>query len=202
MLNRILRNMSLRSFLLSERTLQILPGAVLWITLIFAFVSAFVFPLGAVVFILLFDLYWLFRVAYFLPYLLSSWASYRRALRTDWPRELAKLPSANSIYHVIFLPTYKEDISVIRETLRSFQSSSFPVSRMIIVLAGEERDATRFRKQSVELSAEFSSVFHAFFVTEHPKDLPEEIPGKGSNLNFSGKAVLPKLLALNIPVYI
>jgi hypothetical protein len=43
---------------------------------------------------------------------------------------------------------------------------------------------------------EFGKTFLAFFTTVHPKNLPDEIPGKGSNLNWSGHQVLPKIEAM------
>ena len=183
-----------------ERFLEIIPGTMVWITLVVAFLASLFFPLAAVMFILLFDLYWLFRVLYFLPYLILSWKNYHAALQKDWAHACASHPGFERIYHLIFLPTYQEEIGVIRETLRTLARSSFPANRMIIVLAGEARDAERFRAISMNLTREFEHVFFALWVTEHPSDLPDEIPGKGSNLNYSGKTIFPEIQKTGIPI--
>ena len=104
------------------------------------------------------------------------------------------MPGADRVRHLIFLPTYKEDWDIVRDTLSSLAAAKFPSKRMFIVLAGEGRDAERFHKVAERAEREFGKVFGHIFVTEHPAGLPDEIPGKGSNLNWAGNAVA-KLLA-------
>jgi cellulose synthase/poly-beta-1,6-N-acetylglucosamine synthase-like glycosyltransferase len=84
------------------------------------------------------------------------------------------------------LPTYTEDLSVIRETFRSLTAVSFPKEQMIVVLAGEERDGDRFLGIADAISAEFGGVFGDLLITVHPKGLSGEIPGKGSNMRWAG----------------
>lgn len=180
---------------LPRRFWEILPGALVWTTLVVGVVFSFVRPLWMVFFIILFDLYWLIRVAYFLPFLLTSWWRYRQALKTDWQALAEAAPGYEHIHHIIFLPTYKEEENVVRETLHELATAAFPANRVSIVLAGEARDQDRFSRVAEAMRKEFADRFAHFFVTTHPKDLPEEIPGKGSNLHFAAHQVIPKLLA-------
>lgn len=183
---------------MSRRFLQIIPGALVWFTLIASIVLSFLFPLWMIYFIILFDLYWLLRILYFTPFTLVSWWRYRRALRRDWQTDAERLPGYKETYHLIFLPTYKEEYPVIRETLRTLAATRYPASRMMVVLAGEERDYVRFEGVMTEARKEFGSMFKEFWTTVHPQGLPEEIPGKGSNLHFSGRVIWPKIEALGI----
>ncbi len=48
------------------------------------------------------------------------------------------------------------------------------------------------------LVPEFEHLFLKLITTVHPKNLPEEIPGKGSNLNYAGHSVLPEILAMGL----
>lgn len=169
------------------RALEIVPGASVWLALALAVALAFVAPVAAIVFILLFDLLWCFRVFHFVFYLALAWRNYRRAIRTDWEAKLAAQAGAGDLLHVVMLPTYTEDYPVIRATLASLAAMRFPVKQMIIVLAGEERDRERFNANVEAARREFGAVFRDLLVTVHPKDLPDEIPGKGSNLNYSGQ---------------
>jgi hypothetical protein len=91
------------------RTLEIIPGALVWTTLILSVVLSFVKPLWMVYFIMVFDLYWLLRVIYFIPFLLWSWYLYRLALKRDWQRDAHARPGYDEIRHLVFLPTYKEE---------------------------------------------------------------------------------------------
>src|SRR3989344_5059843 len=100
------------------RWLEMIPGSLVWVTFALAIILSFVRPLWVMYFIILFDLYWLFRIAYFLFFLVVSLRRYRRAIRTDWLAKARELPGFGALRHLIFLPTYKEDIEIIRTTLK------------------------------------------------------------------------------------
>ena len=180
------------------RCLGILPGALVWTTIIASIVLSFIRPLWVIYFIIVFDVYWLFRVAYFMPFLIMSWLRYRRALKTDWQASAAARPGYDRIRHVVFLPTYKEEAGVIRDTLTRLTEGSYPADRIMVVLAGEERDKERFERNVAALKPEFERKFMAFFTTVHPIGLPNEIPGKGSNLNWSGHQIAPRIAEMGL----
>jgi hypothetical protein len=178
-----------------HRFYEILPGALVWGTLVVSLYLSYFHPLWMIYFVILFDLYWLLRILYFVPFLLVSWWRYRQALSRDWQKDADALPGAGEIRQLIFLPTYKEELSVIRETLEVLAHASFPAKRQYLVLAGEARDEANFRKMADALKKEFGKVFGGFHVTVHPMGLPEEIPGKGSNLHYAAEQVVPTLVA-------
>jgi cellulose synthase/poly-beta-1,6-N-acetylglucosamine synthase-like glycosyltransferase len=175
-----------------HRFWEMLQGLLFWGTLVLSVVLSFAAPLWVIVFIIVFDLFWLFRVVYFVIHLFSGWREYKKTTAVDWEAKLVELDALEvalnpkRIHHLVFLPTFKEEIDIIRGTLRSIRDSRFPNDRVIIVLAGEERDASRFRKNVELIRREFGNVFKKIIVTEHPMNLPDEIPGKGSNLHFAG----------------
>lgn len=176
----------------TSRVLEIIPGALVWITLLASVALSFVRPLWVVYFVIIFDLYWLFRVTYYIPFLITSWWRFHRDSKMDWQPTAEKTADYDRIRHLIFLPTVKEDLSVIRGTIESILASSYPSERMMIVLAGEEKGGREEFLEKVNiLTAEFGGRFLAFLHTVHPQNLPDEIVGKGSNLNWAGKAILP-----------
>ncbi len=168
---------------------EMLPGLLTWGTILLAILLSLFAPVVAIVAIIVFDLYWLTRVVYFVIVLIASYRSYRQALRADWKQKLGEVSGADRLHHLIFLPTYKEDLSIIRATLHALASQTFPAKRMMIVLAGEAKDHERFQKNAAAVVREFSQVFKRVIITEHPSGLPEEIPGKGSNLHYAGNKV-------------
>jgi len=167
-------------------------------TFILAIALSFVAPVYVVAFVIVFDLYWLFRVVYFVIHLVVAWRTYRKTIRIDWAEKLRGLPGADRVHHLIFLPTYKEDLSVIRETFRSLRETRFPKDRMILVLAGEARDAENFRHHAQAIEREFGTSFKKVYITEHPVGLSGEIPGKGSNLHWAGHQ-MAEALARDFP---
>jgi len=183
----------------TKRFLEILPGTLVWTTLILSVLFSFVRPLWMVYFVMVFDLYWLFRIVYNLPFLVISWARYRSALRRNWQKDAEALPGYADVHHLIFLPMSKEDEIVAMDTLEILSRSTYPASRMMIVLAGEARcGVERFEQIAKTAEERFGSRFFRFFWTIHPADQVGDIIGKGSNLHWAAEHVVPRVLALGL----
>ncbi|KKW33224.1 MAG: hypothetical protein UY77_C0003G0008 [Candidatus Uhrbacteria bacterium GW2011_GWA2_53_10] len=176
-----------------NRFWEIVPGALVWLTFVGAIVLSLTVPIVAIMMVILFYVYWLFRVTYYVVYLTTAWLQYRRTLRVDWQAKCQSLPGTSDIYHLIFLPTYQEELSILRATLKSLRRGGFPTQRLILVLAGEERDHERFSKNAQSILREYGTQFAKVYVTEHPANLLGEIPGKGSNLHWAGEQVALQL---------
>jgi len=68
-----------------------IPGALVWLTFISAIVLSFFKPLWVIYFIIAFCIYWLFRVFYFIFYLIISWMRFRRDIKINWLEKLEKV---------------------------------------------------------------------------------------------------------------
>lgn len=180
--------------------MEIIPGALIWLTFVLSIILSFIAPLWVIYFIILFDLYWLFKVVYYIINLVGSWKNYRRANAIDWQEKTAALPGREKIYHLIFLPTYREEAAIIRATLESIVRNNYPKDRMIIALSGEERGGKEeFLARAAGLEREFGQYFFKFLIIVHPKDLPDEIPGKGSNDVYAAALARQIIDELGIP---
>ncbi len=181
------------------RLLEMVPGLLIWTAFVAAIVLSFVSPLWVMYFIILFDLFWLFRICHFIFLLLVSLRRYRRAIRMDWLALARQDARFEDIRHLIFLPTVREDVGIIRTTLNTLLSSNYPMrEKAIVVLAGEGRVGADFLAKAETLRQEFGDRFLRFLVTVHPADLPDEIPGKGSNLNYAGREAQKLIDALGV----
>lgn len=170
-----------------HRRLEFVPASLVWLTLIGAVVLSFANPIWAVYFIIAFDLYWFFRVLYFVIFLTLSWRNHRGALQVDWEAELKRTQGWERLRHLVFLPTYKEDVEIIRATFRSLLAAKVDPKTMIVVLAGEERAGREaFLARAETVRREFGDRFLKLIVTVHPSDIVGEIAGKGSNLHYAG----------------
>ncbi len=182
-----------------NRLLEIIPAALTWGTLLAAVVMSFFQPLWVIIFILFFDVYWLFRVGYFVFYLTVSWHRYQEDIRVDWLKKIEELPASKDVIHLIFLPTAGEGYDVIRATLSGLAQCRFDKSRMYVVLCGEERFEEHFKENATKALAEFGTIFGRFFTTLHPKDIPGEARAKGANMNFAAREVKKHIDADGIP---
>jgi hypothetical protein len=181
---------------LAERTRfwEILPGAMVWTTLFVAIVLSLLKPIWMIYFIILFDLYWLIRIAYFLPFLVQSWWKYRNALRRNWQADIEKLEGYADLKQIIFLPFSKEGPGILRETLKNIAEGTYPAKRLIIVLAAEQQYEENARAVEKEVRGLFQDTFAELHFTFHPPGLPGEIRGKGSNLHWAAEEIIPKLV--------
>lgn len=172
----------------NERFLEMIPGLLVWITLLSAILLSLIKPLYAIYFIIVFDAYWVCRVLYLLIYMISSWRKYRRNIALNWMQKLqqSNLPWQEYL-HCIFLPVYNESYEVLRATFESLKNVNYPTEKFIIFLTGEERAGRReFLQKSKRIQREYQGVFGDIVINVHPANLPGEIPGKGSNLHHAG----------------
>jgi len=181
------------------RIFEIIPGFLVWFTLIGSVVISIAKPLWAIYFIILFDLYWLLRVAYLIIYLTISWRHYRAAIKVDWHAKVIELPDFEKIYHLVVIPTYREPMDVLHASFTALTKVDYPLDRFIVVLAGEARDKENFAKVSAEIQQEFGSKFGHFLITLHPADIVGEMAGKGANINWAGHRAQELIDTLNIP---
>lgn len=169
------------------RFLEIMPGALSWLTILGSIILSFIKPTIVAVFIICFDVYWLIKVCYLTVYLIGSYRKLKANIYTDWLTLCKKLSGFEKIYHLVIIPTYKEEIEIIKPTFEALASSNYPKERMMVVLATEERDRERAQKNASIIKNLYGSKFDLFLVTEHPKDIIGEMAGKGSNETWAAK---------------
>src|SRR3989344_1318170 len=168
------------------RLLEMVPGLMVWATFAIALGLSVFRPIWAIYFIIVFDLYWLVRISYMMVYVYLGYSRFRKESSVDWLEKCEQLTDWRTVYHLIFIPTYKEPYEVLRDTFNGLTRSSFPLDRFIVVLAGEEKDANDFLRIANTLRSEFGKVFFDFLITVHPQNAPGDLPGKGSNIAWAG----------------
>jgi cellulose synthase/poly-beta-1,6-N-acetylglucosamine synthase-like glycosyltransferase len=133
--------------------------------------------------------------------LIVGYCHYKSDIKINWLEkcqrsELKK--KFENIYHLIILATYKEELDILRTSIKALLDSNYPLQKVIFVLATEERDKTNAQNNAKILKQEFGHHFHRFITTMHPKDTIGEVKGKGSNITYSAKQVLNYLKTQDI----
>lgn len=175
------------------RFFEILPGLLSWGTLIGAVVLSFLVPVWVAFFIIAFDLYWLLKNAYLSIHLRHNWKRLKHNLKVDWKEMISHLKYEH-VYHMILLPFYKEGEDVVSQSIEALLKTKYNKKRMIVVLAGEERAGEHAASMIRIMSKKYEHQFAHFIGTIHPKDLPNEIPGKGSNISFAAEEARKRVL--------
>lgn len=190
------------------RTLEIAPAAISWLTLIILILLSYFTPILVAFFIIIFDFYWLIKTIYLSFHLRYAYRQTQANLKINWLEKIKNLKNEEKtikkdwqeLYHLIMFPMYNESHETVKSSFEAIINDDYPKDKMIVVLATEERGGEQAAQTARKVKNEFENKFFKFLITVHPKNLPEEIPGKGSNLNFSGKTVKKEIIdQFNIP---
>jgi len=98
------------------RFFEIVPGAITWLALLLPLLFSFFWPAAVATFVLIFDLYWLYKSILMGYHLISGYSHLKRDLKVDWLEKCKNLPKDElildwkEIYQVIIFTTYKEEI--------------------------------------------------------------------------------------------
>merc|ERR1740138_686204 len=100
--------------------------------------------------------------------------------------------AAHGVIHWVIIPQYMESVDVVAMTLRSICQSPIARTSIFIVLAMEQRDSEANVKAE-QLRREFACEFAGIQESYHPKNLPNDPPGKASNLAWAFKELVGHL---------
>jgi cellulose synthase/poly-beta-1,6-N-acetylglucosamine synthase-like glycosyltransferase len=169
----------------SWRALEVLTGVLTWALLTSPLWGALLAPKHLVVFLLIFNAYWLYKSA---NMAIAALIGYRRLIagqKADWLGACQGLPGWERIQHLVMIPTYREPPEVLEVMLEHLAAQDFPRRNVWVVLAFEDRDPAA-RDCARRLVAQFDGVFADLWVTFHP-DREGELRGKSSNLAYSAR---------------
>lgn len=178
------------------RFFEMIPGVLSLGTLIGVLFFSWILPSFVAIFIILFCLFYLCKICYLSIHQIITYIKMKKNLRIDWLSKLKKLKTKNweNIYHLIVLPTYKEKKKIIKDSLNALVKSDYPKEKMIVVLGVEERAGKQALRGAEEIEKKYKNKFYKFSITVHPKDIPGEVAGKGSNERWAVKKAHQKII--------
>ena len=101
----------------------------------------------------------------------------------------ASFPKPSKVKNAVIIAAYNEPYEVIQPTIQSVLASNYDAKNLLIFLTYEERGGEEIEKTAIRLKKEFSKSFGVFEIVKHPKNLPNEVVGKGGNITFAGRAL-------------
>lgn len=191
------------------RFLEIFPGLISWLTFFLIILFSWLLPFYIAVFIIAFDIYWFFKTVFLSLHMRSAFNKMKHNLTKNWLKEIQDVKPTSpdlgdiiwgDIYHLVILPMYQEPVDIVRNSFLNLSKIHYPKEKLIVVLATEERAGEGAAIIAREIGREFGSIFFKFWVTSHPKDIPGEIAGKGSNDSWAIQEVKKEIIdKINIP---
>lgn len=197
------------------RTLEILPGALTWLTLILPIILSFWYPWLVALFVLVYDLYWLFRSFQLAANVFRAYRMMQLWRKIDWRKKLAdgdipkisknETPSVftkiqpDELIHVVFLIFYKESYELLERSIASYAESNIDNQKLWLVLASEERAGDHGQKIYDLVQKHYGKLFVRIILSVHPAHIPGEIKSKSSNATYAGKQLRKELDRINKP---
>jgi cellulose synthase/poly-beta-1,6-N-acetylglucosamine synthase-like glycosyltransferase len=88
------------------------------------------------------------------------------------------------IEHIIIIPVYQENFTILRETLDILASHSYATTNYRVCLAMEDRETGAQKKADILIN-KYQNLFLEITNSLHPTDLKGEMAGKSSNVNWA-----------------
>lgn len=168
------------------RIFEIIPGFLAWGTIFCTVLFSYIAPVAVAYFIIIFDLYWLLKTVYMSVHLRHNWKRMKYNMSVDWSELVANMKYEH-LYHMVLLPFYKEGIEVVEQSIEALKTTRWDKKRMIVVLAAEERAGKEALAVAEHMRKKYGMVFADFIISVHPKDIPGDMPGKGSNISYAAE---------------
>lgn len=149
-------------------------------------------PAVVAYFILAYDVYFFYKS--FTVAILSSVSFFKLRYYSnfDWKNKAQELSQYKKVNHCIIIVNYKENAEKVRKTLNNIVLQDFPLKRLFVILAMEEREGKEAQERAKLLLSEFKGKFALLKATFHP-DVPNEVKGKASNSTWAAK-ILSKVI--------
>jgi hypothetical protein len=109
-----------------QRGLEIIPGILTWITLLGMIIFSFLLPLWVAVFVILFDIYWIFRTIFIAYYSVQGYRKLNEGKKIDWWERCQSISNPEK-----YKATLEEKISRLSNILKEKKLMSFREKRIL-----------------------------------------------------------------------
>ncbi|KKR34155.1 MAG: hypothetical protein UT63_C0005G0009 [Candidatus Gottesmanbacteria bacterium GW2011_GWC2_39_8] len=148
-------------------------------------------------FILGFDVYFFYKSFTTAIFSTISYFKLSKLQNKNWFALAKTLPNYKSVYHSVIITNYKESIEKVDKTLSFIVNQDFPLKKLMIILAMEEREGDQAKIRADYLVNKYKNKFLFIGAVFHPVDSNETL-GKASNSTYAAKFLTRKIKELDI----
>ena len=136
-----------------QRIVQVFPGLIVWVLIVFVVVSPLLVGQAVVVgALIVVDLYWLVRSIIVVRGILKTHRGIRNEVGEDWIRRCQELPAAawtdadggrwdpRDIYHAALIPFYTERYEVLKAAVQALADAEYPAERKLVAVITRTTD--------------------------------------------------------------
>lgn len=96
-------------------------------------------------------------------------------------------PKPSEVYNLVIVTVYNESYAILAPTIQSLIDTTYDKKQLIVTIAYEERGGEGTEETVQRIKKDFESQFNEIILIKHPRDLPDEVVGKGANLTYAGR---------------
>ena len=171
------------------RILEIIPGLFTWIVIFSPIWLGLIFPEALVYFLIFLTVYWCYLA---IKGTIGGFIGYKRhnkEMAIDWAKVCEKLDysqlpdrdtlpaSLNDVRHFLLIPVYSEPYELLQSTVNALFEQTFPLNRVNITFAIEEKYATRVIEDLNNIFGDRKEQFEDVNYFVHPAGIPGEAIG-------------------------
>ncbi|HEX5797580.1 MAG TPA: hypothetical protein VFX86_04285 [Candidatus Saccharimonadales bacterium] len=195
------------------RFFEKLPAILSWLLLATPVILSQISPRATVFFILGYLLMWFIRAVALNVRVLQGWRNTAQHQKYNWTKMLDDLEKRkptlknpdwhadnikrleqypapvkpSEVIHSIIIAVYNESKDIVEPTIKAVVDSNFDMKKVILLIAYEERGGQEVKELCQDLIAQYGIKFKHAEAIEHPKDIKNEVIGKGGNITFAGR---------------
>jgi cellulose synthase/poly-beta-1,6-N-acetylglucosamine synthase-like glycosyltransferase len=195
------------------RFFERLPAILSWLLLATPVILSQISPRATAFFILGYLLMWFSRAVALNVRVLQGWRNTQRHQKYNWSKMLEDLevrkptirnPSwhakniqrleqypapvkPSEVIHTVMIAVYNESKEIVEPTVEAVINSNFDKKKVVLIIAYEERGGKDTEKLAGYLISKYGKGFMHAEAIKHPKDLENEVIGKGGNITFAAR---------------
>lgn len=198
------------------RFFEMVPGILSYSVISAPFVLSIFNPLLAAMFIIIYIITYFVKAIGMAIRTVQGYNTLQRAQRMDWSGRLADTAdpvkalegstkdhihwlnleqlaattghqTPADIYNAVIIATYNESRDVLEPTIQAVLDNDYDMQHLILMIAYEERGGEAIEDTAKGLLKDYKHHFKDMIIVKHPKDLPNEVPGKGANITYAGR---------------
>lgn len=167
------------------RFLEAASASVSFFLISFPIWASLTIPELAAYFIILFDVYWLYKSVTLAVNATRGYLAIKKSVPLDWGAKAQDLINSDKLRHIIFIPTVNEPEEILRRTLNFLANQEYDTSKIFPVIATELKVPGQLEVAN-KVAQEFKGKLGQIFITQHELH-PGEVIGKSSNLSFASR---------------
>lgn len=144
-----------------QRVLEVIPGILTWATILGIVFASWLAPVGAAVFVIVFDIYWIYLTVYVAFFSTLAYRGLRRGVRTNWWERVVRIRE---------LAKYRDEIrDRVRHLREMFWHEHLSIRERLIMLR-ESRELRKYVSELDELEKvrgeflDYRDIIHVVFL--------------------------------------